>query len=247
MTTSPPSDPAHPMPLWSDQGQLLVDLAVADLEAGRDVLPSMVAFRGDQPLFLATLRPFLKGQHQDPIIEVGALAMGLQADRILLSLSGRAWSLADPIVPVLPDGGGDLRQRVIVVHQADASTQDPVASSTIVPVEVVQPDVDDGEVSVRTGPALTAPDGEGWVPQALMVLARADGCQAEEEDLGLQVRRCEHLGHRLAWSPTVIPLIQRVRLLGLPPEVAGEGSPADGRQQATGDPARSDVDHDRVA
>lgn len=209
------------MPDWSDQGQLLIDLAVADLQAGHDICPTMVAFRGDQPLFLATLRPFLRGLHEDPIIEIAALAMGLAADRVLLSLSGRAWSLDDPIPPVLPDVG-DLRQRVIVLHRADATTDDPIARSTIVPVEVVDPDdasdptAQPGSgVRVHTGPPLTDVDGEGWVPRALMTLVSAGEGRVDPEDLedlGVQVRRCEQLGHRVAWSPTVMPLIERARL-----------------------------------
>lgn len=203
------ASPETPLPSWSDQVPLLIDLATADLEAGDPVRPTMVAFRGDQPLFIATLRPFVSGDHHDPIIEVGALAGGLGADRVLLSLAGRAWSLDDPIPPVLP-GHGDLRQHVVVLHQADAGADDPLALSTVVPIDL------QGDGSVRTGPALTDQAAEGWVPRALMTIV-AGGIRGgfDLADLGLQVRRCEALGHRIAWSPTVTDLVGRARLADL--------------------------------
>lgn len=199
-------------PRWEDQRHLLIDLAVADLRGGGDVLPSMAAFAGDQPLFLATLRPFDKGAHQDAILEVGALAVGLGADRLALSLSGRAWSLLDPIPPVLDDGC-DLRQRVIVVHTADATTDDPMATSTIVPFDK------GAEDRVVLGQAIADQAGEGWAPHALLLMAAgggpAGGPPVGDADLGRQVLRCEALGHRLAWSRDLLARLDRLRLLAL--------------------------------
>jgi hypothetical protein len=194
------------VPRWTDQMPLLIDLAVADLDAGRDVLPTMVAFRGDQPLFLVTLRPFAGGEHHDPIIEAGALALALHADRVLLSLAGRAWSTQDPIPPVLP-GAGDLRQPVIVVHQADATTDDPIALTTVVPV-----DRDGGaEGGVVLGAAMSDLSAAGWVPQVLLALvAAADDGPRDPDELAIQVRRCLALGHRIAWSPSVREHVERV-------------------------------------
>ncbi|CAN5128888.1 hypothetical protein BH23ACT9_BH23ACT9_32210 [soil metagenome] len=222
MTTTPhtPTDP--PLPAWSDQSALLLDLAVADLESGHDVLPTMVAFRGDQPLLLTTLRPFERGQHHDAVIEVGALAMALSADRIILSLSGRAWSTDDPIPPVLP-GHGDLRQQVIVLHAADASSDDPITLTTVVPVDVGTDE--EGQPIIDVGPAMTDSGATGWVPQALLAMAadsQSEGWDAE--DLGLQIRRCELLGHQIAWSPTVMAQVEQARLQGCTDHWAGEAA-----------------------
>lgn len=203
MTDHAPS-PAPP-PSWADQTRLLLDLALGDLAAGGDVLPTMVAFRGDEALFLATIRPFAPGDHEDAVLEVGALAAALRADRLLLSLAGRAWSLHDPIPPVLPDGP-DLRQRVVVLHRVDATTDDPACLTTVVPIEVA----DDGQVV--TGPALTDIDGEGTVPRTLLVAATMSHGRWRRDELAVQVVRCEQLGHRIAWSTGAREVVELARL-----------------------------------
>lgn len=196
-----------PRPRWHDQRHFLIDLAVTDLAGGGEVRPTLVAFCGEQPLFLATLRPFDQGAHLDAIVEVGALAAGVGADRVALSLSGRAWSQADPIPPVLgPDC--DLRQRVIVVHAADATSDDPMCTSTIVPFDVGP----DGTVVLGEGIADQA--GEGWVPRALVVMATS-GPPADEADVARQLVRCERLGHGLAWSLDLQTRVERLRLLSV--------------------------------
>lgn len=203
MTDHGPSPDAPPT--WADQTRLLLDLALGDLDEGGDVLPTMVAFRGDEALFLATLRPFSPGDHEDAVLEVGALAAALRADRLLLSLTGRAWSLHDPIPPVVP-GGPDLRQRVVVLHRVDATTDDPTCLTTVVPIEVA----DDGQV--LTGPALTDLDGEGAVPRALLVAATLASGRWQRDELALQVLRCEQLGHRIAWGAGTLEAVELARL-----------------------------------
>jgi hypothetical protein len=180
----------------------MLDLALTDLEAGTDVLPTMVAFDGDQPLFLATLRPFLKGDYHDPVIEISSLASCLGADRLLLSLSGRAWSTQDPIPPVLGEGA-DLRQRVITLHAADAYRRPVAVRTTIVPF-----DIDPYDGSVSTGQTISDLGGEGFIPLALRA-AVADP-QSSVEEVGLQMMRCEALGHRIAWSRQIAPFVRRL-------------------------------------
>ncbi|WP_370327911.1 hypothetical protein [Euzebya sp.] len=204
---------------WASQTRLLIDLAITDLEAGTGVRPSLVAFSGDDPLVLATLRPFDHGAHLDAVIEVGALVAGLGADRVAMSLSGRAWSLDDPIPPVLGPGA-DLRQRVIVVHRAEASSDDDADASvltTIVPYDIDADDV------VTTGPAFSDEGGEGPLTRALAVVVdhgRAVAAGARErgldaEDVGRQVLRCESLGHRLSWAAGQMAFVEHARLLPL--------------------------------
>jgi hypothetical protein len=199
----------RPAPRWHDQRDLLLDLAAADLRAGAPVRPTLVAFAGDQPLFLATLRPFARGRHADAVVEVGALALGLRADRLALSLAGRAWSTEDPIPPVSADA--DLRQRVVVVHAVDAAGAEPSGTTTVVPYDVAA----DGAVAL--GPAVGDDAGQGWVPVALMAMARAaalpDDRPDADDELGAQVLRCERLGHVLAWSRQVRPRVDLLRLL----------------------------------
>ncbi len=190
-------------PRWEAQSRLLLDLALTDLESGTDVLPTMVAFRGDDPLFLATLRPFPRGGHHDPVIEVGALAVLLGADRVMVSLAGRAWSTVDPIPPVSSDG--DLRQRVVVVHQVDGTHEDPRVLTTLLPVDVTA----DG--TVTTGSVLTDEAGVGWITQVLLTLVEGRPERAPAAELGRQIRRCEQLGHRVSWSTGIAREVRRVR------------------------------------
>jgi hypothetical protein len=88
---------------WDEVEQFMIAEAERDLEAGNEVRPCFAAFACEAPLVLAFLRPFPKGGYHDPLIELLALAAPLNADRLKLSLSGRAWSMDDPIPPVDPD------------------------------------------------------------------------------------------------------------------------------------------------
>ena len=226
-------DPHHRAvdpPVWGDQPAFLTDLAVADLEAGMAVRATLVAFRGEQPLVLATLRPFASGAHHDAIIEVAALAWSLRADRVALSLSGRAWSLEDPVPPVV-EGVGDLRQRVVVVHVAEATPDRDDgdarrggsrtsrggartsrggsrisrgrSTTHLTPVDVH----DDGEVTC--GEVLVRDDGVGWVADALTALVTADPPIGSAFVLGqeaeAQAERCTALGHTLAFPTAPAP------------------------------------------
>lgn len=188
-------------PMWEDTERTLLDLAGVDLEHGGEVQPTMLAFRGEQALFLATLRPFAKGAYHDPIIEVGCLASALNADRVALSLAGRAWSTDDPIPPVLPDGP-DLRQRVVVIHFVDGADDAVSAWQVLAPFTVTA-----GQV--RWEPAQRMEGAAGWIASALEVLVaqrhQLTGCP---EETGEQVLRCESLGHRLAWGPDTIAEVE---------------------------------------
>lgn len=201
------SRPTPTAPRWADQPTLLLDLAINDLEQGIGILPSLIAFRGEEALVLATLRSFDKGSHHDPIIEVATLAAVLGADRLVVSLGGRAWSMDDPIPPVLPDGP-DLRQPVVVIHQVDASVDPPLISSTIQPYDLAE--IAD-DLAVLRGTPVTVADGTGWVPRVLLTVATA--CQGPHDDTDLLTlaSRCERLGHRLAWSPSVGARLQSIR------------------------------------
>ena len=179
---------------WVDVEQFLIEAAEDDLRATGEVTPCLIACAGEEPLFAAFMRPFAPGAYADPMIELLALAMPLGADRLALSMAGRAWSLDDPVVPAVA-GVGDLRQRVVCVHLADGSGDAPVADTRLRPFSVV-----DGAVvwdeELRPGPA------EGWISQALLVsVSSPQQLRASPEELAAQAGRCVALGHQLYLAP----------------------------------------------
>lgn len=184
------------MQQWADVASFLAEEATADLGDTGDIRPCMVAFDGDQPLFVAFLRSFARGDYADPLIELLALAAPLDADRIALSLGGRAWSFADPIPPVV-EGVGDLRQRVLCIVTVDAAGGQPTVISRIRPFTLA-----DGQ-AVWADEVVTDA-GQGWTVEALtMVVGQRALLQADRPEIRRQVRRCVALGHLLALSPQV--------------------------------------------
>lgn len=180
---------------WSDVEQFLFAEAVADLEAGDPIRPCMVAFSGDEGLFTAFLRDFAKGSYDDPVIELLALAAPLGANRLALSIAGRAWSFHDPLPPVL-DGVGDLRQRVVCITQVDAAGGEARMTSCLHPYSCTE----DG---VRWDPPVRESRPEGWLTSALALVAGRGGeLPASRRDMRRQARRCVALGHLLALSDT---------------------------------------------
>ncbi|MGH8932772.1 MAG: hypothetical protein ACRDZO_19670 [Egibacteraceae bacterium] len=185
------------MQQWDQMEQFMVTEAERDLLDGRDVRPCLVAFAGETPLLLAFVRPFAKGAYQQPLIELIALAAPLDADRLKFSITGRAWSMLDPIPPVDP-ALGDLRQRVLAIESVDGSAGSVRAWSTIHPYDVVGGAVRWGEANHLTG-------GEGWIPSALRetVRMRRELTRASITDIRAQADRCARLGHLVALGPTV--------------------------------------------
>ncbi|MGH8906127.1 MAG: hypothetical protein ACRD0K_06355 [Egibacteraceae bacterium] len=185
------------MQQWDEIEQFMIAEAERDLTVGQEVRPCFTAFAGPTPLVLAFVRPFPKGGYQQPLIELIALAAPLDADRLKLSITGRAWSLLDPIPPVDAQAG-DLRQRVLSIESVDAHAGRPRSHSVLVPFDVVDGAVVWGEPTRMTG-------GEGWIPfafrRAVRVRGRLRG--ASIADLRAQAERCAALGHLIALGPTV--------------------------------------------
>lgn len=102
----------------SDQVSVLRNLACSVIARQGYTHSMLCAHRGDDPLFLALLRPYPKGEHLEAVEELLTLALPLGADRIAFCSTGRAWSMDDPVPPVSSDG--DIRQRVLIVGQGDA-------------------------------------------------------------------------------------------------------------------------------
>lgn len=175
---------------WECIEELMVASATDDLEQVGEVTPILVAFAGDEQRLCAFLRPFAKGDHAQPLIELLALAMPLDADRLAFAITGRLTSLDDPIPPVTEDG--DLRQRALIVEYADGAAGTLRQDSVLHPFDVV----DD---RVRWQPPVGHRHGEGWVRDVLgcAVAHRGELAATSDGDIRRQVQRCLALGHEL--------------------------------------------------
>jgi hypothetical protein len=180
---------------WGKVEQFMIAEAERDLAAGQEVRPCFTGFSGPEPLVLAFVRPFPRGEYQQPLIELLALAAPLDADRLKLSITGRAWSMLDPIPPVDPELG-DLRQRVLTIESVEDSAGGPRSSSILLPFDVA------GGV-VRWGEPTRTTSGEGWIPFAFRraVHMRRAFRGARVEDIRRQAERCAALGHLVALNP----------------------------------------------
>ena len=178
---------------WEDVEEFLIDEAVADLEATDEIRPCLAAFAGDTPLALAFVRPFERGRYHDALLELLALVVPLGADRLALSLGARAWSLDDPLPPVI-SGVGDLRQRVVVITRVDGAGSEVACGSSLHPFDR------DGQ-SVTWGTTLRE-RGEGWIADAMEVLVRdREQMRSPVAEIVSQLHRCMALGHVVALSP----------------------------------------------
>lgn len=216
------------MATWTGIRDELLAFAEIDLRADGAVRPTLAAFDGEEALFLAFLRPFVDG-YVDPIIEVTALACPMGADRLALSVGARVWSADDPVVPVCDDG--DLRQRVVVVHEVDGHGRDePTCHTTLIPF-------DPGTDGPRFGEAVDPGAGEGWLPDVLRTIVGARGSITgpPEEILG-QIARCDALGHEFAWGAGGLARLLETaeRLPGAPTRRPPRGSPRPSHRGSTG-------------
>lgn len=181
---------------WEERRAYFLDEARRDIECGDDVRPCLVALAGEERLFLAFLRPFERGELLDALIELLALAAPLGADRLAMSLPGRAWSLHDPVPPVLP-GVGDLRQRVLVIEEADGTRGRPRGSTLAIPFDIA-----DG--TVVWGDPLDGGDWVGPLAGALVkTIAERERIRGRDRAPRRQAQRCVALGHMVALGPTV--------------------------------------------
>jgi hypothetical protein len=184
------------MERWDEVEGFLVGEAEMDLKEAGAVRPCLVGFRGDRGIVLAWLRAFEKGAYHAAFIELIALAMPLGVDRLAVSLGGRAWSLADPVPPVV-DGVGDLRQRVLVVHQVDGHRRRAHPTTRIHPFSLADGEIEWSE-PLDPGPP------EGWIPGVLEVaIVRRRALEADARTIREQAERCAALGHVLAFGPQV--------------------------------------------
>lgn len=196
---------------WRDVEPFLREQAERDLHRSGEVRPCLAAFADHRPLLVAFLRAFEKGRHGPPLIEILALALPLGANRLAFSISGRAWSLKDPLPPVL-EGVGDLRQRVLVMTFVQDHRQPMRSRSVLIPF-------DHDQQGVAWGATQTTRDASGWLTETLREALRARRrLRGPTAEIRRQAARCALLGHDVFLAPEV------VRRLGLPSRPPGAGS-----------------------
>lgn len=180
---------APPPRSWTDASETLLAFAADDLDSGGVPLPMLLAFEGDEPHALVTLRPFGPDEVLHAMIEVLSLLLPMGSDRLACSLPARS--------PVGPEHDLDGRHLVLVLadgHRGACRT----------------------DLSLR--PGAPTPDGWRWqepldgvtdvdspLPAALSVLLDArdelvTGPSAELR-LAAQFGRVLLLGHELVVAP----------------------------------------------
>ncbi len=172
---------------WDDRLDMFRTFAEADLEAGDEVYATVVGYHGVEPAAVVMVRDFLKGEHLPALSEALSLPWGLGCTRLCVALPGRAWSLDDPIPPVV--GDADLRQRVVAVDEVVAEHGSLRRTSVLLPFRR------DGGAVVWDEP-VALPASQGPVGDMLEVLA-ANPCVGGPT--GEQVVECimslERKGH----------------------------------------------------
>lgn len=187
---------------WEERWAYFLDEARRDLTSGEEVRPCLVVLAGEERLFLAFVRSFGRGGLYDAVVELLALAGALGADRLALSLPGRAWSLQDPVAPVVP-GVADLRQRVLVIEESDGTAGAPRGCTLAIPY-----DVEDGVV--RWGEPLGGGQWVGSLAGALAgTIAARQRLRASDREVRRQAQRCVAAGHLLAVGPTLADRLAR--------------------------------------
>lgn len=183
------------MERWEDFEAFLRDAADRDLCAVDAVAPCLVASEGPTPLLLANVRPFAPGGYQDPLLELIAVAAPLGADRLAVSMEGRARMLGHSSGSGSGPPGDDGR-RVLVVQVADGAGQwRPRTQTLLQPFERTRG-------GVRWEQPQRVATTMGWVPTALRVaVTQRRLLRATPGEIVAQAERCAQLGHALWLAP----------------------------------------------
>lgn len=183
---------APPPRSWTDASETLLAFAADDLDSGGVPLPMLLAFEGDEPHALVTLRPFGPGDVLHAMIEVLSLLLPMGTDRLACSLPTRS--------PAGPDHDLDGRHLLLVVadgHRGPCHTTSSLRPGTPTP---------DGWRWQE--PLEGATDVEGSLPAALSVLldARDELVTGPSTELRLaaQFGRVLLLGHELMVAPRLV-------------------------------------------
>lgn len=184
---------------WDDITDHLLVQATIDLDTGTPPRPALVGYEGEEPLAVVGLRPFGPGEVATALAELLDLLLPLGADRLALAVPGRAWSLDDPIPPVLDDV--DLRRTVLTILTVDGHGHGrPAFDGWLFPYERDAT----GEPVWDAGEHVGAP--EGPVTDTLRRLVqrptRPRGPRPSTETV-LRFARCVLVGHTISLSPPI--------------------------------------------
>lgn len=192
---------------WDDAPDALLGFATRDLDTDVTPLPTLLAFAGPEPIAIATLRPFGSGEALQALIELLALLLPVGADRVAVSLPGRAWSTEDPVVPVCEDG--DLRTHVLVIVTADANASTCRVEATVHPWERT------GGGWAWSAPVPAERPVAPLVDALELLLGARDELDVDDRDdrqLAVQFARVLLLGHQLWLAPAIGDEVQRATL-----------------------------------
>lgn len=142
-----------------DQVAVLTGLAGAELAEGGAIVPTVVGGT-DTPKALVSLPAFAAGEHLAALLPALSLLWALGCSRIIASFTGRAWSLKDPIAPVLEDGA-DMRQHVLIIADVTAAE----ATTHIIPI--------DGR-ELRTAETITTSGVRGHIVEMMRTVVTGD-------------------------------------------------------------------------
>lgn len=188
----PPTPPTD----WDEVESFLLEAALGELDLDLAPLPALAAFAGDDPVAVGNLRPFEPGGIVPALVEVLALLLPLDVDRLALLLPGRAWSTADPIPPVTEDI--DLRTPVLVVVRGDGHQQPCVTDATV--LELLAPATRDEPFELGARLPAGSEDDDRLAHALEILLDHRDELRADlaEDTLVQQLGRILLLGHELA-------------------------------------------------
>lgn len=186
---------------WDETTDRLLMLAALDLESGLPPRPTLSAHAGAEAIAIAGLRAFGPGDLLQPLLELCALLLPLGADRFALAVPGRAWSLDDPIPPVVDEV--DLRQRTLTVLTLDATRAGPPhAGGSLFPYELG----DDGAVRFDAEVEVGWPQGPATDGFRHLVGERhrlRDHGPGRRDQVVVQFARCLLRGHHVVLAPDV--------------------------------------------
>ncbi|MEX0835099.1 MAG: hypothetical protein WD010_03340 [Nitriliruptor sp.] len=188
------------MTTWDTATERLLALATAALDDGLPPAPTLAAYAGDEGLAIVGLRPFAPHELTGPLVELAALLLPLGADRFVLALPGRAWSIDDPVPPVVEDV--DLRHTVLTVLEIDGhGPGEPRCDGTIHPYGRGADGVARFEDPVPVG----WPEGPSADALRLLVARRAVTFDPDPDpaQVVVQFARCLLRGHQVVLAPAV--------------------------------------------
>lgn len=170
---------------WDDRLAAVVAWCEIDHELDGAPLPRLLGYVEDELVVIIDLRPFPSGGFESAFGEAAAAVLGMGCTGVVAAMAGRAWSLDDPIPPVVDMI--DFRQRVVTVTAVRRG--DP-PELVILPFEL--PDAD-----LRWLPRVGPRRDDSWIGQGLDV-AVTTGLGATVDEAADQLARCIRLGHRVA-------------------------------------------------